>query len=38
LSKKPIYPSEDEVSENRRARSAKMRVAEKVFSEGVSKR
>lgn len=38
LSKKPIYPSEDEVRENRRARSAKMRVAEKVFSEGVSKR
>jgi 16S rRNA (cytosine1402-N4)-methyltransferase len=38
LSKKPIYPSEDEVKINRRARSAKMRVAEKVFSEGVSKR
>ncbi len=38
LSRKPIYPSEDEVSKNRRARSAKMRIAEKVFSEGVSKR
>ncbi len=38
LSKKPIYPSEDEVKINRRARSAKMRVAEKVFSEGASKR
>jgi len=31
LSKKPIYPSKDEINENRRARSAKMRVAEKIF-------
>ncbi len=38
LSKKPIYPSENEVRENRRARSAKMRVAEKIFSEEVSRK
>jgi 16S rRNA (cytosine1402-N4)-methyltransferase len=38
LFKKPIYPSEDEVRKNRRARSAKMRVAEKIFSEGVSEK
>ncbi len=36
LSKKPFYPSEDEIIENRRGRSAKMRVAEKIFSEEVS--
>ncbi|HKK83827.1 MAG TPA: 16S rRNA (cytosine(1402)-N(4))-methyltransferase, partial [Atribacterota bacterium] len=36
LSKKPIYPTENEVRENRRARSAKMRVAEKIFPEEVS--
>lgn len=30
LTKKPIYPSEDEIRENHRARSAKMRVAEKI--------
>ncbi|MFW6148447.1 MAG: 16S rRNA (cytosine(1402)-N(4))-methyltransferase RsmH [Atribacterota bacterium] len=29
ISKKPFYPSEKEIKENRRARSAKMRVAEK---------
>jgi len=29
ISKKPFYPSESEIKENRRARSAKMRVAEK---------
>ena len=33
LSKKPFYPSRNEIRENRRARSAKMRVAEKIFSE-----
>jgi len=38
LSRKPIYPSENEVSENRRARSAKMRVAEKIFAEEVSRK
>ena len=38
LSKKPIYPSEDEIRENRRARSAKMRVAEKIFPEEVSEK
>jgi 16S rRNA (cytosine1402-N4)-methyltransferase len=30
LTKKPVTPSKDEISENRRARSAKMRVAEKI--------
>ncbi len=29
ISKKPFYPSEKEIKENRRARSAKMRIAEK---------
>lgn len=38
MSKKPIYPSEDEIKENRRARSAKMRVAEKIISEEVYKK
>lgn len=38
LSRKPIYPSENEVRENRRARSAKMRVAEKIFAEEVSRK
>lgn len=38
LSKKPIYPSENEIRENPRARSAKMRVAEKIFSEEVSEK
>ncbi len=37
LSKKPLYPSEDEIKDNRRARSARMRLAEKVFSEEVSR-
>ncbi len=37
LTKKPLYPSENEIKENRRSRSAKMRVAEKIFSEEVSK-
>lgn len=31
LTKKPIYPLEEEINENRRARSAKMRIAEKIF-------
>lgn len=34
LTKKPLYPSEDEIRENRRARSAKMRVAEKIIYRG----
>ncbi len=38
LSKKPIYPSENEIRENHRARSAKMRVAEKIFPEEVSEK
>lgn len=38
MSKKPIYPSEDEIKENHRARSAKMRVAEKIISEEVYKK
>jgi 16S rRNA (cytosine1402-N4)-methyltransferase len=33
LTKKPIIPSTQEVSENRRSRSAKLRVAEKLQSE-----
>lgn len=37
LTKKPLYPSENEIKENRRSRSAKMRVAEKIFLEEVSK-
>jgi len=35
LSKKPFYPSENEIKNNHKARSAKMRVAEKIFSEEV---
>jgi 16S rRNA (cytosine1402-N4)-methyltransferase len=35
ISKKPFYPTENEINENRKARSAKMRVAEKIFSEKV---
>ncbi|MDD2353728.1 MAG: 16S rRNA (cytosine(1402)-N(4))-methyltransferase RsmH [Atribacterota bacterium] len=37
LSKKPFYPTKDEIEKNQRARSAKMRVAEKIFLEEVSK-
>ena len=38
ISKKPFYPSENEIKENRRARSAKMRVAEKnIFRESNQK-
>ena len=29
ITKKPVYPSEKEISNNPRARSAKMRIAEK---------
>jgi len=38
LSKKPFYPPEDEIRENRRARSAKMRVAEKIITGEVSRK
>lgn len=34
ISKKPILPSEEEIEENPRARSAKLRVAEKVLNGG----
>jgi len=30
LSKKPVFPGEDECNQNPRARSAKLRVAEKI--------
>ena len=33
VSKKPILPAEDEIKENPRARSAKLRVAERVFDD-----
>ena len=34
-SKKPLYPSTDEIKENPRARSARIRIAEKILSEEV---
>ena len=34
LTKKPIMPSEEEIRENPRARSARMRVAEKIGAAG----
>jgi 16S rRNA (cytosine1402-N4)-methyltransferase len=33
LDKKPLYPAEEEIRKNRRARSARMRFAEKVYLE-----
>ena len=33
VSKKPVVPSKEEVKNNPRARSAKLRVAEKVYNE-----
>lgn len=35
LTKKPIQPNEEELQRNRRSRSAKLRVAEKIFAEGL---
>jgi 16S rRNA (cytosine1402-N4)-methyltransferase len=36
LTKKPVIPSEDEVRDNGRARSAKLRVAERLADKGAN--
>lgn len=37
ITRKPIIPSEEELAVNNRARSAKLRVVEKLTTKGVSK-
>ena len=34
ITRKPIIPTEEEIEENKRARSAKLRIAEKKKGEG----